>query len=164
MKKALIIIGGIVLAAILAGASFYGGMAYQRSQQASTQARFFASRGINGDNQGGNFPTGGRGIGGFGGITGSVKSIDGNVLSVSTAQNVITVNLSDTTKILKASTGAASDLTAGEQVVVSVQRDTSGNNGGLGGNGTNGNGSTGGTGGSPGPIEASQVIILPASQ
>lgn len=164
MKKALWIAGGIVLAIIVAAASFYGGMAYQRSQATSVQARFFASRGLN-SSATGNLPAGGRG---FGGITGSVKSIDGNVLTISTPQNVLTVNLSGTTKILKASNGSAADITVGQEVVVSVQREnnsTTTGNGGTGGlGGTGGNGSTGGNGGNTGPFNASQVLIMPSTQ
>jgi hypothetical protein len=38
MKTVLIVIGAIVLAVIIAGGSFYGGMAYQRNQEAAEPA------------------------------------------------------------------------------------------------------------------------------
>ncbi len=139
MKKILIIIGAIVLAIAIAGGSFYGGMAYTRNQEAAVRAAFFASRGIPVTGQGAN---GGQRQGGFGlggGTTGQVKSIDGNTLMLSTAENVTTVNLTSTTRIEKYAPGATSDLQSGERVLVSGQRDSSGN------------------------ITATQILILPSN-
>jgi len=149
MKTALIIIGAVVLAVVIAGGSFYGGMAYQRNQEAAVRASFFASRG---GGNGGQFFQGGQGgtpganggqrQGGFGfggGTAGQVKSIDGNTMTLSTAQNVTTVNLTPTTRIEKFAAGATSDLQPGERVTVSGDRDSSGN------------------------ITATQIMILPAN-
>jgi Domain of unknown function (DUF5666) len=137
MKNVLIIIGAIVLAIVIAGGSFYGGMAYQRNQEAQVRASFFASRGGNGGQfQGGQFSggtpsaNGGQRQGGFGfggGTVGQVKSIDGSVLMLSTAQNVTTVNLTPTTRIEKYTSGSTSDLQPGERVTVSGERDSNGN-------------------------------------
>ncbi len=113
MKKPFVIIGAIVLAIVIAGGSFYGGMAYQRSQN---QARFFGSRGTGGAN---------RGFGG--GITGQVASINGNTMTLNTGQNSITVGLSGSTTVLKTSSDTPTDLSTGEQVLVTGQRDSSGN-------------------------------------
>jgi hypothetical protein len=131
MKKTIIVLIAVVVAVGLAVGSFYGGMAYQRTQTANTQAAFFATRGLDAN---GTNPNGGQGQGqsqrrGFfgGGTTGQVKSIEGNVLTLSTPQNVTTVNLSDTTQIEKTGPGVLSDLTPGLTVVVSGQRDTNGN-------------------------------------
>jgi hypothetical protein len=136
MNKGIWIGGSIVLALILMGASFYGGTLYQKNAQTSAQARFLASRGLSGGGfgGGGNFTGpegtpgaggGGRGFGG--GAQGSVKSIDGNTLTISTAQNVTTVTLSGNTTIMKSDPGTVADLKVGDRVLVTGQRDSSGN-------------------------------------
>jgi hypothetical protein len=133
MKKALIIVGVIILAAALSAGSFYGGMTYERSQASNIRSQFLQSRGLTGDgfnsNRGQNgTPSGGQrgGFFGGGGVTGQVKSLDGNVLSLSTAQDVTTVNLTDSTVIEKPSQGTTSDLQAGVRVIVTGQRDSNG--------------------------------------
>ena len=127
MKKILIIVGAVVLAVALAAGSFYGGMAYQRNQADQVRANFLRSRGFD-PNAAGNNANGQARRGFFGGgLTGQVKSVDGNSLTVSTAQNVATVNLSSTTQIEKADPGALTDLQPGEQVLVTGQLDASGN-------------------------------------
>jgi hypothetical protein len=140
MKKGFWIVGSIVIGLILMGASFYGGTLYQKNQQSSAQAAFFASRGVNGGfggpeagtfAAGGGFrnaqgtPGAGRGFGG--GTTGQVKSINGNTISLSTAQNVTTVTLSGATIILKSDPGTIADLKVGDRILVTGQRDSSGN-------------------------------------
>ncbi len=129
MKKGLLVLVAVIIAVGLAAGSFYGGMAYQRTQTANVRAAFFASRGL--DANGAN-STGGQGQGqgrGFfgGGATGQIKTIEGNVITLSTAQNVTTVNLSASTQIEKSVPGALSDLTIGLTVRVTGQRDASGN-------------------------------------
>jgi hypothetical protein len=145
MKKGLLVVVAVVVAIGLAAGSFYGGMAYQRNQTANTRAAFFASRGLdaNGTNPGG---AQGQGTGqnarrGFfgGGATGQIKSVEGNVITLSTPQNVTTVNLSNSTQIEKTGSGTVSDLTPGLQVIVNGQRDANGN------------------------IAASSILILPAN-
>jgi hypothetical protein len=125
MKKTLMIVGGILLAVLLSAGSFYGGMAYQRNQVNQIRANFFRARGIdaNGQNNGGGQRQGFLG----GGATGQVKSVEGNVLTLSTAQNTTTVNLTDTTRIEKATPAATTDLQPGERVIVTGQRDSNGN-------------------------------------
>lgn len=134
MNKGLWIGGSIVIALILMGASFYGGTLYEKNAQASAQARFFASRGISNGGFGGNFngqetingtPRARTGFGG--GTQGQVKSIDGNTITLSTAQNVTTVTLSGTTTIMKSDPGTLADLKVGDRVLVTGQRDSSGN-------------------------------------
>ncbi|MGW8249236.1 MAG: DUF5666 domain-containing protein, partial [Anaerolineales bacterium] len=49
------------------------------------------------------------------------------VLTLSTAQDVTTVNLSDSTQIEKTVAGAVSDLQPGMRVMVSGEKDSSGN-------------------------------------
>jgi hypothetical protein len=130
MKKGLIVLVAIIVAVGLAAGSFYGGMAYQRTQTANTRSAFLASRGVspNGTTTPGQGQGQGQGRGFFGGGTsGQIKSIEGNVLTLSTAQNVTTVNLSGSTQIEKTGTGALSDLQPGQQVLVTGQRDANGN-------------------------------------
>jgi hypothetical protein len=55
-----------------------------------------------------------------------VKTVDGNVLTVSTAQDVTTVNLSEATRIQKFEPVTISDLQAGMRVMVTGQRESSG--------------------------------------
>ena len=134
MKKGIWIVGSIVIALVLMGASFYGGTLYQKNQQSSAQARFLASRGINGTFTGGGggftggaagTPGAGRGFGG--GAQGQVKSINGNTISLSTAQNVTTVTVSGSTVVLKSDPGTIADLKVGDRILVTGQRDSSGN-------------------------------------
>jgi hypothetical protein len=133
MNKTFIIIGGIVLVIALLAGSFYGGVAYQSSVQTRNQAAFFTQRGfgVNGTPEPGfglgGTPQPGGARGGFGGgATGSVKSINGNTLQISTAQDVTTVNLDDSTRIEKSAPATTSDLQVGLRVTVTGQRDANG--------------------------------------
>jgi hypothetical protein len=139
MKKILVIAGAVILCVLVAAGSFYGGMAYQSSKANQAQSNFMAARG--GTNNGqmpdpsqmgsgrmnnGQAPQGAE-QGGFGGGTmGEVKTIDGNVMTISTAQDVTTINLSDLTRISKAVDGTVSDLQPGMRVRVSGDKDSSG--------------------------------------
>ena len=126
MKKTLTIIGMVVLVLVVAGGSFYGGIAYQRYQLTQTRAAFQSGRGLpgNGTNQG---STGGNLPGGFGGtVTGQVKSFDGTTLQVSTARDVTTVHFDDSTRIEMGTTAQATDLQPGARVIIIGQRDSSG--------------------------------------
>lgn len=132
MKKILVIVGAILLVAAIAAGSFYGGMAYQTNQVNQVRANFFNSRGL-GDNgqlpgNGSNLPSGGQNQSFFGGggTIGQVKSVEGNVMTVSTARNVTTVNLSDSTQIEKPTTGSVADLKPGVQVMITGERDSNG--------------------------------------
>ena len=121
-----IIIGVIVLCGAVGAGAFYGGTLYERQQVQSVRNSFFNGRGGNG--AGGNGGAGGGFAGGAGGgVFGTVKSISGNTLQISTPQNVTTVNLSDATIVMKTITGTVSDITVGETVTVRGQRDSSGN-------------------------------------
>jgi hypothetical protein len=144
MKKILIIGGAVVLALVLAAGSFAGGMAYQRNQANAIRAQFLASRGLNGaangdagggfffgggsGNAAGNSGTGQQRRSGFGGgVTGQIKTVEGNLLTLSTAQDVTTVNLGDATRIQKSADGTLADLQPGVRVLVTGQRDSNGN-------------------------------------
>ncbi len=129
MKKILIITGMILAVVLVAAGSFWGGMAYQTNQANQARTNFLNARGqVNGGQlpgDGTGFPTGG-GFGG-GGTAGQVKSIDGNVMTISTAQDVTTVNLSESTQIEKTVAGTTVDLQPGTRVMVTGQRDSNGN-------------------------------------
>ncbi len=132
MRKILIIIGGVLLAAVIAAGSFWGGMAYQTNQVNQISTNFFNSRGQGNNGQipgnGTGFPNNGQNPGFFGGggTVGQVKTIEGNVMTVSTARDVTTVNLSATTQIEKPVSGTIDDLIPGVQVMVTGQRDSNG--------------------------------------
>lgn len=129
MKKILMIVGVIVVVLLVAGGSFWGGMTYQSNRVSQIRANFFNARGgmpEGGFTQGMQPPSDAQGrafIGGRG-TTGEVKTINGNVMTVSTAQDVITVNLSDSTRIEKTESGTIADLQPGTQVMVIGQSDS----------------------------------------
>lgn len=134
MKKILMIIGLILAAGLIAAGSFWGGMKYQSNQADQVRASFLAARGISDQGQNGSagnpgagqFRSGGGGFFG-GGTTGQVKTIEGNVMTLSTPQDVTTVNLTNSTQIEKTVTGAVSDLQPGMRVIVTGDRDNNGN-------------------------------------
>jgi len=141
MSKKILIITGVFLLVILVGVGgFWGGMTYQANQNSQVQANFFEQRG--GFQSNGQFPGDGQippgmqfqGVGPgntdqiqgnfrVGGTMGQVKSIEGDVLTISTAQDVTTVNLLDNTTILKSIEGSTSDLKPGVRVMVTGERD-----------------------------------------
>jgi hypothetical protein len=136
MKTLLVSLGIIVLIGLVAAGSFWGGMAYQSSQVNQARASFEAARGLL---ESGQFPGGSPGIpqdgmpggpqagfSGRGGTTGQVKTIEDNVMTVSTAQDITTVNLSDSTQIEKSVVGTIADLQPGTRVLVTGERDSDG--------------------------------------
>jgi len=136
--KILAIVGGLVVLLAVGGGAFYGGIVYEQQQAANLRNSFFAQRGGNGaggaGQGGGNgfaFGGGGAGQGGQGngnrGTAGQIKSINGNTITVSTPQDVVTVTVSDSTMISKTVTGTIGDLKVGDTIVVRGQRDASGN-------------------------------------
>jgi len=137
MKTTLMILGGTLLLGLVAAGSFWGGMAYQSNRVSQARANFEAARGQLGRGQfpgdGPGFPPGGLPAGQDavffegGGTTGQVKTIEGNVMTVSTVQDVTTVNLSASTQIEKSVEGALADLQPGMRVLVNGERDSAGN-------------------------------------
>lgn len=132
--KIFITIAAAILAIGLAGAGgFWGGIQYHTAQVDAARLNFESARGpLNGMPQG-DFPSGqapGRSQfqGGFTGrgAAGSIKSIEGDTLSLSTAQDVTTVKLTAGTVILKTVTGSAADLEAGIRVMVTGERGSDG--------------------------------------
>jgi Domain of unknown function (DUF5666) len=128
----ILIASAIVLIAGAGVGGFFSGKAYERNQANQTRNNFLRERGIQGFNPNaapgsgqtsGNFPAGGFGRG----ATGQIKSIDGNTITLTEGQTEVKVTLSDTTKIEKSTAGSTADLATGQQVMVTGQRDTSGN-------------------------------------
>jgi hypothetical protein len=132
MKKILIGVGVIVVVLLIAGGSFWGGMTYQSNRVSQIRANFFNTRGgmpEGGFTQGLQPPSDvqGRGFVGGRGTSGEVKTINGDVMTLSTAQDVITVNLSDLTRIKTMESATIADLQPGTQVMVIGQSDSDGN-------------------------------------
>ena len=126
MKKIFIVIGIILALGLAASGGFYGGMRYQTAQAEQSRSDFFNVRGqlpddgssfpggaapdgaTNGVPPAGQFP-GGSG----GGTTGIVKTIDGDKMTISTAQDVTTVNLTESTTVQQTINGTLTDLQPG---------------------------------------------------
>lgn len=153
MKKIFIVIGIVLALGLAASGGFYGGIRYQTAQAEQSRSDFINARGqlpadgstfpggvapdgsMNGAPPAGQFP-GGPG----GGTTGIVKTVDGDVLTISTAQDVTTVNLTDTTIVQETVNGTLTDLQPGVRVRILGQADDQG------------------------AISASQIVILDDSQ
>jgi hypothetical protein len=126
-KKIGIIIGVIVLCGAVGAGAFYGGTLYEQQQLQNVRNTFFNGRGGAGGN-GANGGGGGGGAGGAGGgVFGTVKSISGNTIQLSTPQNVATVNLTGTTVVQKTVAGTTTDIHVGDIITVRGQRDPAGN-------------------------------------
>ncbi len=61
------------------------------------------------------------------GASGTVASIDGSTLTLTTAQGPVTVNVGSNTSVQKTDTGALSDIQEGESLTVIGSRDANGN-------------------------------------
>jgi hypothetical protein len=104
---------------------------------------------------------GGRGGGGLA-ISGTVKSVDGDKLTITTDNGQeVTLTTGDSTTYHTQAAASSSDVTNGDKVSVKV--DLAGRlNGGNGGNGNGGNGNGGNGNGATGPTgTASDVTIIP---
>jgi hypothetical protein len=131
----------------LVGGAFWGGMNMGKAQAQDQQNSFFASRGFDPNNlpgganggtggtggtggAGGFFGAGGQGAGGVRGqrgATGTIEKIDGNTITLTTAQgDTVTINITDSTPILMTTQGTKSDLKVGTHILAIGQR--SGNN------------------------------------
>jgi Domain of unknown function (DUF5666) len=143
MKRVWMGVAAIVLAALAAGAAFYGGMKLGQKQVVNDPMKYLAG----GDGAfsiqigEGQFPGGpsgnfrGRGdqfpgtqgtpgagmvVGGRGGFSAdTIQAIDGNTITLSTADGTVKVITSDTTYIQKYMAATVSDLEVGESVIVS---------------------------------------------
>jgi hypothetical protein len=141
MRKPVILLGAVLGVLVVAGGSFFGGMAFQRYRQTSVQQQFFADRGFGAGGQAPLFGSGGPqgefvpfgDAGGAGGqavtgrgANGTVGSLEGDTLQLTTAEGDITVTLTDETVLTRTATAERSDLQAGARVTVIGERDDSG--------------------------------------
>jgi len=135
MKKTIIALGIILALGLAAAGGFWGGMQYQSQRAERVAADFFANRpmGPNGQapDQEFSFPQGGQPDSGFaggmrGGTIGVIKSIDGNVITLSTAQDFTTITLSDTSQVNQTVSVPVTDLQPGMRISVVRQSDSEG--------------------------------------
>ncbi len=123
MNKKITLIGGIItIYLILVGISFYGGSVYQQKNGTSLNNAAPALLGT---------PPGSgaavqAGVASGGGTMGQVKSIDGNTLTISTAQDVTTVTVSEATTITKPAAGTSADIKVGDVIQVTGQTQANG--------------------------------------
>ena len=110
---------GVLLLLVAAGA-FYGGMRFQGMRSSGTRANFFANRG---GADGANFGGGG---GGRRSNMGQIKSIEGNVIIVSTQQERLQVTVTDATKYQRLVDGKLDDLQVGANIIVRGESDANG--------------------------------------
>ncbi len=144
MKTTLIVIAIVSAIGLAAAGGFWSGMQYQSSLADRAQANFESARGPLSRMPGGQRPEGQFQGGGApaglitrAGTAGSVKALEGNTLTLSTAQDVTTVKLSKDTVIQKTVTGSLEDLQTGVRVMVAGERNDDGS------------------------IDAAQITILP---
>jgi hypothetical protein len=143
------IVIALVVAIVVGGAAGFGGYkmgdsagferANQVRQQFTQQRQAAGGQG----QQGGFGGTGGGGQGRGAGITGVIKSVDGDTLTVTIGQRDVQIKLGDKTQIERTASGARADLTAGTRVLVTPD-------------------SSGGTSGTGNSFNAVSVLILPA--
>ena len=146
----------LVVAIVVGGAAAFGGYkmgdgaGFERANQVRQQ--FAQSR------QGGQGQFG-QGAGAGGGnrafeLQGTVKSVDGDTLTVTVGQRDVTVKLSNTTQILKSVASTRTDLVAGAHVMITPAAGNAGG-GGTGASGT-------GAGGASGTLNAAMVTVVPS--
>lgn len=111
---------GVLLLLVVAAGAFYGGMRFQGMRSSGTRANFFANRG---GADGANFSGGGGGGGGRRGSMGQIKSIEGNVIIVSTQQERLQVTVTDATKYQRLVDGKLDDLQVGANIIVRGESD-----------------------------------------
>lgn len=114
---------GVLLLLVVAAGAFYGGMRFQGMRSSGTRANFFANRG---GADGANFSGGGGGGGGRRGSMGQIKSIEGNVIIVSTQQERLQVTVTDATKYQRLVDGKLDDLQVGANIIVRGESDANG--------------------------------------
>ena len=119
MKKKITLIGGVItIYLILMGIGFYGGFVYQQKNGTGLTN---GAPAMLGTPAGGGVAANQAGIAPGGRTMGQVKSIDGNTLTISTAQDVTTVIVSDATTITKPAAGTSADIKVGDMIQVTGQ-------------------------------------------
>ncbi|MCZ7568284.1 MAG: hypothetical protein M5U01_06830 [Ardenticatenaceae bacterium] len=127
MKRSRIATVIVVLVALVAVGigGFYYGTTVGEARAASARARFFQERGAGAGAPNGQGGPGGRGLAGNG-VVGQVKSIQGNTIELSTATEVVKVQVADQAQIQKMVPGALADIQIGERVIVQGERGADG--------------------------------------
>ncbi len=118
----------IIIIALLAvgGGAFYGGMIYGKNSVASQRSAGFAGRQPGQAGQGGRFMRGGAGASGSF-VSGQIASEDSNSITVKSQDGSSKiVFFSGSTNIGKTAQGSSSDLTTGENVVVTGTNNSDG--------------------------------------
>jgi len=117
-KQVLIGVGIGILVVLIAGGSFFAGTAVgaSRARQSFFQGRFGGQGGQEGQFQRQGQPAGARP---GGGIMGTIKSVEGDTLVVTTSQGDTQVQATNTTLVEKYMAASLGDLKVGERVVVS---------------------------------------------
>ena len=128
----------VLIAVVVAAAAAFGGYTMGKNagaaQALAARNQFLAARGAGGTNGTGGAGGFGGGAGGFGGgaggrnfdpnsfAAGQVKSVSGDTIQLSTANEVLTVKLSSQTQIQKQTSGTISDIQPGERLIVQGAR------------------------------------------
>jgi len=138
----------LVVAIVVGGAAGFGG--YKMGDTAGFERANLVRQQFAQTRQGGQGDQGLGGTGGLGGnrafeLQGTVKSVDGNTMTVTIGQRDVTVTLTDQTQFLKSVSGTRTDLAAGARVMIAPE----------GGNGA-------GAGGASTAVNAASVTVLPA--
>ena len=130
-KRVLVGLAIVVLVILVAGGGFFAGTAVgqSRARQDLFQGRFGGQAG-----QGGQFqrpartPQPGQGGGARlgNGIMGTIKSVEGDTLEVTTAEGDTQVHATDTTLVEKYTAVGVGDLEVGERVIVSGSQNDDG--------------------------------------
>lgn len=115
------IIGGVVAAVVIAGGSFYGGMAYAQSKAPARGQ--FANAQLNG--QFGDTRGTRTGTGGF--TSGEILSKDASSMTIKMQDGSTKIVLvSTSTQVMKTAAGTLTDLSAGTSVVVTGSANSDG--------------------------------------
>lgn len=133
MNKTVVIIGVFLVIVAVGGGSFWAGMTVGENRVIQDPARLMQMM----TGQGGHFPgqfpgmvrtpPAGEEAARFGGgIMGTIEAVEGDTLLVSTEEEEIRVQTTDTTLIEKYTSVGVEDLAVGEQVVVSGSRNDDG--------------------------------------
>lgn len=119
----------IVLIVIIVGAAAgYGGYrmgdsaGFERANQVRQQ--FFQQRQLGQGNPGAGSAGNPAGMGAQGrgaGISGVIKSVEGDILTLTLGQRDVQVKLSDKTQVLKTAPGTRAELTAGARVMITPE-------------------------------------------
>lgn len=132
LRKVLVTLGVVALLVVVGAASFYYGTQYGKEQAQNARAEFLRDRGFqqgahdmsSGDAMQAN--PGQRGAQGRVVATGTVKSVNGSRIEVTTPNGSVTVTVESSTQILKSVAIAVGDIEPGQRIMVTS--DQTGNN------------------------------------